>query len=295
MRKKRRNIQPFNAVIRPARGRKKNAIGWRGFHISFPFFLNFGLSHRTKFVIFGLVVVFFSLFSYIFFSEQFSITDVRVIGASSEARERVENFYALQSRSRYFLLFQKDKTILFPIDDFRSNLLNAVPEIKIAEVQTDMPHALIIRVEERTIEGVWCGERGECYFFDETGVIYDEAPDSPRGALITLVRDRRGGDFKLGDTVLSAELLDYIDKLNKGLELSYKKPAYISVQDEDELRTGFASGAGIWEAYFSRSNTVISQIESLNLVLDEEIGNDEPFLSYIDLRFGSKVFYKFRD
>lgn len=297
MRKTYHNKRAFNPVIRPLRRKHRRTFSpVRRLHFSWPSISFFGFSHRLYFVAFALAALFITLLFILFSSGQLRITTVQIEGASQAVQSQIQNFYDKTSQQKRFVFFKKDKAILFSAQDFTADLLSAVPQIRIAKVETHLPHTLSIDIEERVIEGIWCSMRSkECYFFDKESVLYDKAPNAPRGALIRIVRDNREQNFQLGDTAFSADMMDFIEKLNKGLELAYQKPVYISIEDDDEVHAAFNNASNVWEAYFSRSNSVISQIESLTLVLQEKIADKAPLLSYIDLRFGTKVFYKFNN
>lgn len=300
---KKRKSNKFNPVIqRQGPRRKKRAF----FDVSL-------LRIFSPKIYFSLAVVILSLGSfgyYLLFSDYFKITNVYIHGANSEITRGVEIYFEdLSEKTRFFILSQ-NKTIFFPSKSFKSDILSAFPKIKDAHINLEIPNSLSIDLSERSISGIWCpvtavggtpkqavaekiGEEHNCYFYDEDGVVYQEAPNSSAGTLITFIRDMRVYGAKAGDTVLSMDDLLFIERLTAALSLAYVRPAYISILGSQEIRVGFSSSSGGWEAYFSREESIITQVENLVLVLEREIGQDYPYLLYVDLRLGNKVFYKF--
>lgn len=261
----------------------------------FSFFRFFPLKIYFPFFV---VLVSVSAFGYyFFFSQYFTITEVVISGASPEIKRGIEIYFDEVSQSKKFIFLAQNKTLFFPKSSFRADLLSALPRIEEADIVVEVPHTLSINVHERIIEGIWCasGNQGEedvssCYFYDAHGVIYESAPNVARGSLIIFIRDKRYGEVQLGDTVLSRDDLAFIEKLIAALSLAYTKPSYITMVSNEEIRTGFPEG---WKAYFTRSESIVTQVENLVLVLEREIGDELPFLLYVDLRLVNKVFYKF--
>ena len=154
----------------------------------------------------------------------------------------------------------------------------------------------------------------QCFYYGRDGVIFQIAPQTSQGFLIREVRDKRYKQVHssvkttsvekkeqkeqekkdkvvyLGDQVLLKQDMEQIDLLYVALELGVEAPSYIAFVDEFEMRVGFRQG---WEAYFSRQDPIVQQVENLAAALDEHIKTNKRFLDYIDVRYGNKIFYKY--
>lgn len=50
-----------------------------------------------------------------------------------------------------------------------------------------------------------------------------------------------------------------------------------------------------WKAYFGSDQPFDSQIDRLVMILRDKVGERRPELEYVDLRYGERIFFKFRD
>lgn len=154
----------------------------------------------------------------------------------------------------------------------------------------------------------------QCFYYGRDGVIFQIAPQTSQGFLIREVRDKRYRQVNpsvkttsiekkeqkekdkkdrvvyLGDQVLLKQDMEQVDLLYVALEMGVEAPSYIAFVDEFEMRVGFRQG---WEAYFSRQDPIVQQVENLAAALDEHIKTNKRFLDYIDVRYGNKIFYKY--
>lgn len=286
----------FNAVIK-----KSNPPPMRAFFAH--------ISHKFSFRIYIILIV--TLLSvggfgyYFLLSDQFTIQTVTIEGASGQLAEGIQGHINKQILVKRWLFFTTN-TFLFPTSSFIADLLEVYPKIEKAIIKVEAPNGILITISERVVTGIWCAYGDvehtitpTCYFYDKHGVIYESAPNFTRGSLIMLIRDERFNASELGSTVLEEDTRDFIEKLLAALSLAYVKPSYLTIVSSEEIRVGFPLTSGdnrvSWEVYFSRSHTIVGQVENMILVLEEEIKERAIELAYIDLRLGNKVFYKFID
>lgn len=280
----------FNAVIR--RSRERGAGG-----------LVRGVARRvptTVYFVLGALAIALAGLAYAFvFSGQFTITSITITGTEGKLKQELRTYIDAALEEQRFFVVRQDKTILFPSDSLKYGLLETFVGIESAVVATELPHALIVEVQERSIEGIWCAYQNvssggvpACYFYDHEGVAYEEAPNAARGFLITVVHDETVAFASRGEIVLDNSILTYVRELVAALKKTYEKPLYVALKENGELRVGFLAG---WEAYLVPSVSATEQAEALGLVLKEEIGQRSSELEYVDVRLGSKVFYKFKD
>ncbi|MEX0869903.1 MAG: hypothetical protein WDZ39_00550 [Candidatus Spechtbacterales bacterium] len=296
-RRKNKNVNNSGPVIKHhAPKRKKGSF----------FLLNIGgvISSKIFLIFIALLVLLGGVFYYLFISQAFTIEEVSIEGFDSSVEEEIAASFLQTSQSNKFLFLSQNNTLLFPKERFTKEILSSMPKIKNIEIDATLPGFVLIKGEERKQEGIWCDANKtpqKCFFYDKDGFIYEEAPGSARGSLITVVRDVRFEDYELPFRVLGEDIRHYMDELIGALELVHKKPSYLLIQRQNEVRAGFVEG---WEVYFTYSNTssseeaevvAIEQAENLALILSEEIGHRANELEYVDLRLGNKAFYRFRE
>lgn len=277
----------FSAVIKRRNPRPKNALfrkGVRGIIFSKVFLL-------FLFIVLGLTILFY----YFFISNKFLVTRVEISGASVAVEVDIRDYIQNAMEDKILFVLKRDKTTLFPQGKVSAELIPKIPEIKKIDISIFYPDGVKIKIEERTQRGIWCDYTlniPTCYFYDEGGIIYQAAPNSVAGSLIIPIRDKRELDYQLGAEVLDASTRNFIEELSEALGFAYEKPFYITIENNYEIRTGFALN---WEAYFSIDRSAFESIENLILVIKEEIGPRVSELEYIDLRLGNKVFYKYKE
>ena len=232
---------------------------------------------------------------FLFFTNHFLITDIKIGGVSESTQKEIIEYYNKVSQQRKFFILKQNKTVSFSAREFEKNILFELPKIKKIEIKIKMPHTLNMEAQERAQEGIWCAyaqmEAPQCFFYDSSGIVYEEAPNSVRGSLIKVIRDSRVTTASLGSAVMSLEILEYVNDLIESLGTAYERPSYILIKNNDEISAGFSLG---WEAQFSRGQNLIESVENLTLILNEEIGSRIGELLYIDLRLGNKAFYKWQ-
>lgn len=285
---KRRISNRRSAVIVRERPQKKRVLFVKKLHSIF--------SSKTYFVIAVFLGSILLVGYFLFFTDQLLITKINIEGAASGTQQEIREYYDELSQQRKFFILKQNKTINFPVSFAQKDILFKIPKIKNAQITTQAPHTLNIKVQERSQEGIWCAygfsaELPSCFFYDSQGVIYDDAPNSIKGSLIKVVRDSRTEGAELGSAVMDFELLEYIGNLVTTLEIQYELPSYIFIKNNDEISAGFSAG---FVAQFSRSQDLQESVENLVLILASEIGNRASNLSYIDLRLGNKAFYKYK-
>lgn len=282
----RKRNKRFNAVIRPRRQRRRAALP------------KFSLAGRIPpLAVVGGAVAFVgvaALAGILFFSGQFSPTDVVVEGVSGErlpeTRRRVDTF--LTERSLGVL---PRSTVFFPAASLRQVLSAAFPRFKQIEVRSELPHTLRISVVERERDGIWCPSASQgtprCFFYGEDGVIFEEAPNNARGFLLRFVRDERTSEAQLGQQVLTEEDLSDLELVYAAFSHVFEQPSYVVLVDGREIRAGFLPN---WEARLSRVDEFLPQVDNVTLLVQERIGTRRGELEYIDARLGSRLFYKYR-
>jgi len=221
--------------------------------------------------------------------------------------------------------------VLASLGQIRWEILDKYPEIKSADIHRQLPNILRIVIEERENTGVWCQikqetenneqqesrsdlstttseeivesqdqtlerekerEIGQCFYFDPDGIVFREAP-LIRGSLILNVYGIEES-VQIGDEIMPSELIEFILAVKQGLpEIKTAfgwspKAIDFEVVSFEDLRAATDQG---WQIYFNPTYSAEAQLESLKMVLDEEIGSDK-VLEYLDLRIQGRVYYR---
>lgn len=169
------------------------------------------------------------------------------------------------------------------------------PEISAVDVKKKFPHQLKVHASGRQLWGVYC-ERpapstGGCAYLDAGGLAYEELSDF-KGWLLPVIYGPSA--VRLGEVAVSSERLQFFGRSKEALAELAGNLLWLSSASStpDDARLGLAEG---WQVWVTASRPVEEWASVLKTLLEKEIRDERSRLEYIDLRFGNKVFYKFRN
>lgn len=237
---------------------------------------------------------------FVTFASFFQIKEIQISGNEKVQKESLENFI-WENVSKRMLIFKTKSILLVNLQEIEKNLLERFPKVSKIYLKRNLPDVIAVNIQERKPLFVLCKNSDVCFHLDEEGVIFDPVKngipnkvDEPNKAEESLIkiRDERHQEVKLGEKVIKDDLLknikEIISKLKDGAEiftkeiiLSEKKIALKTVQN--------------WEIYFNPEGDILNQVQNLTLVFKEEIPlENRENLEYVDLRFGNRVYYKYK-
>lgn len=225
------------------------------------------------------------------------LTDIRVSGLQTLDERDVRAYLGAALGEKYLLLFPRSSYFLAHTGILAKGIRDAFPAIADVEMEKEFPRTLTVRVTERKFWGILCNTLQDanpvqCAALDETGFAYESAP-LPQGNLLLIVESDRPS-LEPGKTRMDEELVREMQALQQKIrEAIGGEVARFEVRDRvsGEIRARAADGFMIW---FKRGDDISNAMRVLKKVLDAEIGNRRENLDYIDVRFGNKVFYKFK-
>lgn len=206
---------------------------------------------------------------------------------------------------RYLGLVPRDSLFFISVPELERELAGRYSAIAAVSVERAFPNRLAVDVTERELWGIYCvypaaasasgsaaeggGER-QCFYLDTRGMAYERL-FAVRGWLLPLVyasRPVRAGD----QAVVPLTLRYYTDagRTASGIGAHILSMRLATATPED-IRFDLAEG---WYLLVNASRPVSDWGGVLGTVLEQEIGERRGELEYMDLRFGNKVFYKFR-
>lgn len=173
-------------------------------------------------------------------------------------------------------------------------LLDAFPVFRRAAVSFVFPSTLQLTVEERTTTFVLCSG-GPCFFVDEHGEAFDEAPspsDTFAGALLTVV-DRSAKPVMFREPLFSEDFLRNFSSLRQKLsdELGIETSVISETPSRFSDELWFRSREG-WQLRMSATVPPDKSIRALRLLFAKTLSEiDRSNLDYIDLRTENRIFY----
>lgn len=110
------------------------------------------------------------------------IKEIKVEGARVITSDEIARNVRETLEGKYYLLVPKSNSLLYPGDEIKENLLEEFPRFGAVELSLDGLNTITVYVSERNPYALYCPnasrpqDASSCYFLDDTGFIFDEAP-----------------------------------------------------------------------------------------------------------------------
>lgn len=262
-----------------------------------------------KFSIFVfLVLVLIASLTYLSRLSRLNITEIKISGNQVTETENIKNVVNDTLSGNYFWFFPKTNIFLYSKNKIIEALATKFQRLKDVNIKTDQNRVLEISVTERIPKYTWCGEVlpdnadgiSSCYFLDDTGFIFDEAPQFAGSVYFKFFGKTTGNENPIGSAIIPDYFKDFILFKNSLENIGIKPVGFYRIGDGyakiylSSNTTSFGP-----EIIFKENSDFQKLSENLQSALDVE-----PFhtdfvkkyysLLYINLSFGNKVVYKFK-
>jgi hypothetical protein len=225
--------------------------------------------------------------------DKIRIKEFLIRGNDSVPTSQILEIAEEATAGRYFGLFARANFLLFPRYTIEKKLLAEIKTIEKVNVSWDGWKIVAIDVKERKPHAVWCEKEAlpaKCFFTDETGYIFDEAPNFSGSIFVKSYGALSLPDAEpLGQTFLGKEQYQKIFELvnilaDKGIE--------VFAVSYDGYDFTFSLKIGPKIIFNGEHGGFATSFNNLFLALDT---GDLPLLdnpeeiNYVDLRFENKV------
>ncbi len=268
----------------------KKTRGWR---------ISFRYLRKTFLFCFALTALGGAFYS-VFLSDYFALKEVKISGLKSIAEENLRQEVKEILSRRKWMIGKLSNYFLFSADLARAEIQGVFPKVGEIEIEKIYPRTLNVNVRERNAVGVWCLPAGNlanpdvlehCFYFDEKGVIFEEAPKSFGGLMITIEDFRPIAGASLGATALEEGEAVFFQEA-KGLiaeNFSFGIKSFVITQrNEIEVVT-----SENWRVILDKKEGLKHQLSNLKYLLDDKIKERRRELEYVDLRLGNRLYYKY--
>jgi cell division septal protein FtsQ len=227
-----------------------------------------------------VVLILFSIFYFLFFSDVFQVEKIIITGQKKVSAEEIES------------LIPQKNIFLTDTEKIKEDILSRFPQIAALKIVRSFFDALSVTVTEREAVAYFC--QGEaCFLLDKEGVIFETFFPTPD--LMKIESSSPVDDLVLGKPVIQKERLGQILEIKSKLAETPKISAVLAFLVSDE-RLNVKTSEG-WEIYFNLKGDLDWQITELSVILEKETppecaqARKEGKLEYVDLRF-SRVYCK---
>ncbi len=274
---------------------------------------------RRRIILGGILgIAGFAAWAFIFYKASsapaLALTDVRVSGVEADFAPslRAAAYRALQGT--YLGVFSKANTFLYP----RSAIVAAVgavsPRIQDVEVRRDGLHGIAISISEKMPVAVACvglpnfddagailheasRDREECYFTDDAGLIFKHASSTNPAAFnryyVPLISDE-----PIGRYATSTETFLKLQGFIRGAKAGGIVPEAALIKSDGEYELYVQNPRkGTAVIYFNETASLAEELSNLSAFWNSINGpsrskSAQLDFEYIDVRYGSNVFYR---
>lgn len=241
---------------------------------------------------------------------KFRISNIEVLGSNVIDKNLIEDNIKQSISGYYFFVLPKNNFVLLPEKQIRVALQTAFPRLTNINTSLTKENTITINVEERSGKYLWCGvalveevslENTKCYFMDESGFLFDEAPFFSGNVYLRFIGPLENNQEVIGQNfqnnfwsnmLLFASVLKEID-LEPTVFLL--KDEYIEIYLKHNLEPPYSP-----KIIFRKNDDiqkVINNFKSaiLSEPLKTKILENYQKLEYINLSFGNKIYFKFKN
>ena len=247
------------------------------------------------FIVFLLVVI--ALYFILFFSK-FQISAIDISGNENIESQDIENLAWLNINRKLFSLgpIMIETKSIFTVDSkaLVKNILDTFPSIQEVKIQKKLPNSITLTIQERKPFAVFCppaqaGQNDkECFFLDESGVIFDELENIPQDMFVVR-KEASNQEIFSGENIINKDTISMISKIEKELENNFQ----VGVKEVLISDSLVFTTSENWKIYFDPASDINSQITKMNVLLNDEIPpNIRKNLQYIYLQYKGRAYYK---
>ena len=241
-------------------------------------------------VLIGVAVVLAGALYVIIYSPLAKITNIDITGTKTIDPNTIRNIAKEELSGRSYLVFPNDNMFVVNTDAIQTSILRAGLPLRAVTVRTSYKK-ITIAIDELQASMRVVGGAGS-YILDQQGKVMKVATQGEGDNLIAITFSDPTKTFNIGDIVLSAGQMDFINKLHQYFATQAGIRDQIITIDEPNSALDVMTNEG-WYAVFDPDIDLNEQLKSLSAVLATKFDPDtRKTLLYIDARFGDRVFYK---
>jgi len=230
---------------------------------------------------------------YLLSASWFNISGITVNGLGRLPESAIFESVNKQMDEPVGRFFKRKNIFLFNTDAVAENLLKEFNFSQIKISKSYFPNKIVIKIQERPYAFIWI-EEGKTYYSDSGGFIINDQEVSSEDMLRLPVIENQSQNklIKGGVLDLPTEYLEYIFNFKEAAaaypDLTISK--FIVPQQDAKiksLRILFSDGL---LAYFLIDSDIDDKLLALEVVKKEKIKDNLSNVSYVDLRYGDKIF-----
>ena len=262
---------------------------------------------------FLLIIIFLIIFGLSLSSRigQLNINKITITGNKIIENKDIENVVKNEISGHYFWLFPKTNFLIYPKNKILSELNSKYKRLNNISININNFKTLEINVSEYEGKYLYCGllipplrsnlNNNKCYFTDSDGYIFDEAPYFSGSVFFRLYGDASVNDKNpIGSYFMKNSFVKITEFKNTLEKINLKPTAFWVDDNRQEGNFSLSEETVIGPRIIFKIDSDYQKLaENLQAAistkpLNTDIKTKLSTLLYLDLRFGNKVYYKFK-
>lgn len=249
------------------------------------------LSWKHKLFLLELIIIIGGLAWFCFFSSYFTIDAVEVYGTEKIPSQEIEDLVWQQTKKRRYLFGLQKNLFLFDAGKL-TEMLNqqyGLDELVISKKSFD---TISINFKEKIYSAIWL-EQEKYYYIDNQGSVISETNpldiEQKNYPLIDYQGENRIMDKKIQDQEESINFITRLFSEFKKGKYGFKVERFIITSELNTVRMVVSEGP---EILFNIKEDLDKQVNKLFILVNEKLKDDFKNKTYIDLKFGDRVYYR---
>lgn len=252
-----------------------------------------------KFLRFISIIFFLIGVGFLLRHPRFQITNIEVLGTAVISKTDIEDNTKEQLVGKYLWIFPKSSIFLINEKNIKDKIKRDFSRIENINIKRTNFHSIEIEIKEFDAAFLWCSKGEEdCYFMDNQGVVYSKAPVFSGTAYIKIITDLEPKELPF--SVLSLDEISKITEISERLLVINIVPSTFNYVSDRQLDIDFLHNKSISKIIIDPRNNIETSLEYVfsgirTEPLASKFHNSNKKLLYIDVRFPSKIVYKFEE
>jgi hypothetical protein len=230
-----------------------------------------------------------------------SVSSVRVEGVKTIDEESVISMAQQELEGNNFLIWNRANTLWYPKSNIMTRVSETFPRVNTLSVKRENMTTIVISIAERVPTSLWCEdsyinrERNEalvgeeytptCYFVDDKGFIFDEAPLFSGSAFFEWYGGETHGEV-IGEYIIASEIFERVVLIVEYVKESGLNPVRHEFSGEDGYLF-FEDDTYLMYPLDVEPEALGTDVRAVLESLEESTDWE-----YLDMRFGNKVFFR---
>ncbi|MCR4306421.1 MAG: hypothetical protein NUV42_00465 [Candidatus Yonathbacteria bacterium] len=260
------------------------------------------LEKRKVFAVWGaaMIAVFFMLtgvLAWLSGNEKVVIAEIEARGNSVVPGEEIVSMVQREIAGKYLGLFHKNNSFLYPQSAILERILSEQKRISDVNIYLDNLALLVVSVTERKPAYLWCGNeyseeenKEACFFMDSDGYIFAEAPYFSGDVFFEWYgpTEEKNGN-PIGDRFLPYIEFKKLVSFREAISALGLKTTHMTAKTDGDYALSLKDSGSILFNSDQEFDALLGNLDSAISALASYKN-----LEYVDLRFGNKIFYRYK-